>query len=325
MSHSKFDNEVAHVLRNVGLVSSTKLTDSIQGSIWRSRSGDGPSPTPFVTKVTRRHLHENSISVMNDTVYTVEEDILLEQSILKFLTQNTDCPQSIVRFQSFFKTKSDYYLVMEDGGGSLFDFIEQAHKLIAAKTITTAHWKQVTKVIINQMIEAIAFIHSKNVCHFDISLENFVINDIVIAIMHEGESETIEFDTGNIQIKLCDFGLAKMFTSSNCMSSKFCGKTPYKSPEVQCKKRFDAKANDIWCLGVCIFMILTGLHPWDVAHETDPAFAMIFQKKQLVDLLNVWDIRECMDDDAIDLIELVFVSEEQRVGLGEIEDHPFVN
>eukprot|EP01083_Nonionella_stella_P076313 207901_1 len=213
MSHSKFDNEVAHVLRNVGLVSSTKLTDSIQGSIWRSRSGDGPSPTPFVTKVTRRHLHENSISVMNDTVYTVEEDILLEQSILKFLTQNTDCPQSIVRFQSFFKTKSDYYLVMEDGGESLFDFIEQAHKLIAAKTITLSHWKEVSQVIINQMIEAIAFIHSKNVCHFDISLENFVICDMPIEIVHEGESETIRFDTNAIQIKLCDFGLAKMFTS----------------------------------------------------------------------------------------------------------------
>eukprot|EP01084_Bolivina_argentea_P299873 516945_1 len=162
MSRSKFDNEVAHVLRNVGLVSSTKLTDSIQGSIWRSQSTDGPATaTPFVTKVTHRFWHENSISVTDGAVYTVKEDILLEQSILKLLTQNTDCPQSIVRFQSFFKTKSDYYLVMEDGGGSLFDFIKQAHKLIAAKTITSAHWKQVTKVIINQMIEAIAFIHSK--------------------------------------------------------------------------------------------------------------------------------------------------------------------
>eukprot|EP01083_Nonionella_stella_P089302 249146_1 len=323
MPQSKHDKQVSRVLRKVGLVSATKLTNTIQGSIWRASSSDARDKTS-VTKVTSRYLHDKSISVVNNTTYAVNEDILLEQSILKFLTQNQNCPKSIVQFEYFFKTNSDYYLVMEDGGVPLFDFIMKAHKLIAQNKITFAHWKKVSEIIIRQMIEAIAFIHSKNVCHFDISLENFVINDVAVDIIRRADAETIEFNMNEIQIKLCDFGLAQMFTSANCMSSKFCGKHAYKSPEVLGQKRgFDAKANDIWCLFVSIFMVVTGLAPWRVAHESDDAFCMIFKQKRLGDLLKFWDVREYMDDDMIDLIELVFAYEEYRVALTEIKEHPF--
>eukprot|EP01083_Nonionella_stella_P089301 249145_1 len=324
MSQSKHDKKVTRVLQKVGLVSATKLTNSLQGSIWRAASKDGGDKFS-VTKVTSQYLHEKSMSVVDNQAYAVNEDILLEQSILKFLTQNTNCPKSIVRFERFFKTNTDYYLVMEDGGTSLFDFIMKAHKLIAEKKIEASHWKEVSRIIINQMIDAIAFCHSKHVCHFDISLENFLICDIPIVVQRRGNSEKIEFNTKNIQVKLCDFGLAQMFTSANCMSKKFCGKQNYKSPEVLAqKKQFDAKANDIWCLGVSIFMIMTGLAPWHIANQSDEAFDFIFKQKKLPDLLTFWGVQEYMDDDMIDLIELVFAYEEYRVSLSEIKQHPFV-
>ena len=65
---------------------------------------------------------------------------------------------------------------MEDGGSTLFDFVESAHKLIRANQIDIAHWKKVVRVIFKQMVKAIAYIHSLNIAHFDISLENWLIN-----------------------------------------------------------------------------------------------------------------------------------------------------
>ena len=96
---------------------------------------------------------------------------------------------------------------MEDGGGSLFDFIQKAHQLIKDSTIAISHWQQVVKVIFKQMLEAIEYIHSKNVCHFDISLENFIINDVQIVITKMGDVCNMRFVIDDIRVKLCDFGM----------------------------------------------------------------------------------------------------------------------
>ena len=54
-------------------------------------------------------------------------------------------------------------------------------------------------------------------------------------------------------------GLAQIFTSDKCLSNKYCGKEPYKSPEIINKqKTFDAKANDVWCLTICLFIMCVG-------------------------------------------------------------------
>ena len=68
--------------------------------------------------------------------------------------------------------------MMEDGGESLFDFVNKAHQLILSGNIDITEWHRVCKVIFKQMLECIEFIHSLNICHFDISLENFLINDV---------------------------------------------------------------------------------------------------------------------------------------------------
>ena len=59
--------------------------------------------------------------------------------------------------------------MMEYGGFSLLEFVDKAHKLYISKGhLSPAKWHKTVKVIFNQMVEAIEYIHSKNVCHFDI-------------------------------------------------------------------------------------------------------------------------------------------------------------
>ena len=208
----------------------------------------------MVIKVTNEYLSKRSLAKTGknrQNITAVYEDILWEATILKHLSEDERCPKSIVKFQKFLKSFSismqyftkqissllfdktqsenihstqindrpdDYYLAMEDGGGPLFDFITSAHKMIALGMLDVSHWIEVVKIIFKQMIECIEFIHSKNVCHFDISMENFLINDVLLYLDENIElhKQKILLATEDIQIKLCDFGtfLAKnMFKS----------------------------------------------------------------------------------------------------------------
>eukprot|EP01084_Bolivina_argentea_P258214 435217_1 len=174
-------SEISDALNKIGFVECTKIDDSLQGGIYRAKS---KSLQSAVIKVSNQSLCHNSSAIIGHKSYKVKENILLEKSILKFLTQQKHCPDSIVKFMSFFKTKTHYYLVMEDGGMSLFEFTRQMHRLIKMGHVGMDEWQAVIKIILKQMVECIDYIHSKNVCHFDISLENFLINDIPIEVQH---------------------------------------------------------------------------------------------------------------------------------------------
>eukprot|EP01084_Bolivina_argentea_P027753 51554_1 len=240
------DKKIIRIMRKAGFSSANKIADTLQGSVWSaitSQTGE-----QVVIKVTNQFMHKNHMAIVGDKTYNVEEDILLEQSLLKYLTQIETCPESIVKFKRFFKSNTEYFLVMEHGGSSLFDFIMNAHKYIKCGKVDVSHWQQVVNEIYKQMVECIDYLHSKSVCHFDISLENFLINDVKIQVDTCANYEKITFDINNIKIKLCDFGLAQLFTRKKSKSAKFVGKEIYKSPEVYVeKKKFEPQSNDIWC------------------------------------------------------------------------------
>eukprot|EP00483_Globobulimina_turgida_P004884 UN04893 len=214
---------------------------------------------------------------------------------------------------------------MEDGGSSLFDFVIKAHDYVRNGAISIREWQRVCKVIYKQMIECIHYIHSKNVCHCDISLENFLVNDVQVEVEQIGDTEKITVVTDNLQIKLCDFGLAKLFTKTKALSDRFVGKANYKSPEVVGeKKRFDAKKNDVWCVGVCLFMMIAGIKPWNIADKSDNAFMCIMNGK-LMYLLCRWNILDRFDSNLIDLLQSIFRYEADRICLNKIKKHPWIS
>ena len=69
---------------------------------------------------------------------------------------------------------------MADGGFELFDFVRRGHQLIELGKLDMAEWHRVIKIIFRQMAQSVDYIHSKQIAHFDVSLENFLINDIGI-------------------------------------------------------------------------------------------------------------------------------------------------
>eukprot|EP01083_Nonionella_stella_P080408 220997_1 len=320
----KEEEEILPVFKQINLHKPVKITDTLQGSVWRAFT---PDNNPLIVKITDRTLHERQRAIIDNEEYKVNENILAEQRILKHLSQQPDCLHSIVQYKGFIKTSHYYWLLMEDGGGSLIALVQKAHRSIRSGHLGINEWKKVQKIIMKQMVEAVEYLHNHNICHFDISLENFVINDLEIEVdEYEDGSWKYRFVLDDIHVKLCDFGLAEEYKSNvkACLSQKWCGKRQYKSPEV-CDQRetFDAKRNDVWSLGSCWLAMCIGSIPWQIAHESDAVFAFLLQHS-VADLLKYWNIQSYIDAPLMDIFDSIFQDEDDRITVSDIKKHLYI-
>ena len=214
------------------------ITKTLQGNIFvarvKSKKNDGGKERDVVIKKTSKQLHSEHVTVQNGKKFGIYENILKECIILKHLTENRNglIMTSFTKYDNFFDDENNYYLSMEHGGSDLFDFIIEAHELINAKKLKIKEWRKFTKYLFWQMIVVIKWLHNDmNICHLDISLENILIKNGNFIPLDKNKSQfTIN---SNVQIKICDFGLAEIFNGGdNFKCTKFCGKTNYKAPEV---------------------------------------------------------------------------------------------
>jgi serine/threonine protein kinase len=74
------------------------------------------------------------------------------------------------------------------------------------------------KQIFYQIVKGIAHIHSKNICHRDIKLENIIVEE-------------------NKLVKIIDFGFGTV-TVNNKLLNFFCGTPSYMPPEIVQKKEY---------------------------------------------------------------------------------------
>ena len=103
------------------------------------------------------------------------------------------------------------------------------------------------------------------------------------------------------------------------------GKKHYRSPEVvSANKPFDAKKNDIHCLGVCLFQMITFGQPWMIASKDDKCFAAI-KNGQMAQLLSAWKKDRFVDADLLHLFDGFFQSEDKRISLEQIRNCAWLN
>ena len=144
------------------------------------------------------------------------------------ILSNLDHP-NIVKYFGAFEDNYYVHIVMEYLKG--YDL----YKIISLKKYTGLDEKDMCEII-QQLLKALAFIHSQNIIHRDIKPEN-------ILFANKRDYSTL---------KLIDFGLAT--TSSK--DTKSVGTPFYMAPET-----IDGHSNarsDIWSIGVIIYLMLTG-------------------------------------------------------------------
>lgn len=125
------------------------------------------------------------------------------------------------------------------------------------------------KKIAQQLTSALEFVHSKQLVHRDIKLENVLV-----------------FDQDMSRVKLCDFGATRR--EGTLVSKLRCNWLSFVPPElceVVSNERYNCKSSsDVWQLGVLIFVCLTGYPPWQNADcISDASYASFwrYQKRRV--------------------------------------------
>ena len=97
--------------------------------------------------------------------------------------------KSVVKLYETFETEKHYLFVMElCAGGDLLSYVRKRRKLN----------ETLAKYLFKQIIEGIGYIHSKNILHRDIKLENILLDD-------KGH------------IKIADFGVGKQIKQGSIL------------------------------------------------------------------------------------------------------------
>lgn len=153
--------------------------------------------------------------------------------------------ENIVRVVGYEKIGPTSYIYFEYYPITLKDFLKKYGKSYQKKY----YFDEIVAVdIINQLLDAVVYLHSKNIVHLDIKLSNIMMDKY-------------------FNIKLADFGLSRIQPKGETLKGVVAGSHHYISPEMYKAfkvktKSFTGYKSDVWASGVCLFFLLTGSYPF---------------------------------------------------------------
>lgn len=104
--------------------------------------------------------------------------------------------------------------------------------------------------VAGQMLDAVSYLHSQNICHRDLKLENWLYDS----------------PAKDSKLKLCDFGFGQIVEPSVQLTATL-GSLFYVAPEVL--EGSYGLPCDMWSVGVIVYMLLSGVPPFDGKTDAD--------------------------------------------------------
>jgi len=134
------------------------------------------------------------------------------------------------------------YLVVElAAGGELFDRLIEKNGPYPESS---------ARILIKNLIEAVAYLHSIDIVHRDLKPENILLSS----------------KDNDTDIKLTDFGVVKLFEEAKptrqAVTFTYIGTSCYMAPEVLLGIGYDHSV-DMWSVGVILYIVVSGAHPFD--------------------------------------------------------------
>ena len=196
---------------------------------------------------------------------------------------------NVVKLFGHFEDNTYCYFIMEYiQGGNIYSYVPKN----GIRKIST----QQVASIIKDVISATYFLHNMipPIIHRDIKPENVLLGS-------------------GMQAKLTDFGWSN-YMQGEYKRTTVCGTPIYLAPEMISNSGHDEKV-DIWCIGVLLFELMTGVQPWK---GTD-----VNTVKMNISRLNInWP--KNMDKKAKDLISKILkYYPYERISLENMLVHPF--
>jgi len=155
------------------------------------------------------------------------EGTITEAAILMKLSH-----KNIVKVLGLYENGSYYQMVMQRCPGiTLFDLVE----------LNTCIQEDIARIIYTQVLTAVAYLHENSIVHNDIKDENVIV-------------------TNKLEVTIIDFGSAAVDDGEK--TRIYCGSETYTSPEVLSGKSFHRVGQEIWSLGVLLFVMVYGQNPF---------------------------------------------------------------
>jgi len=233
------------------------------------------------------------------------EDVRFEAQLHSEISRRH--PEGIVRLLHTVERDGYLYLITEFAEeGSLFDYVDKYN--LSSSGLSS--WKRQIRQWFITTARAVKYLHDRNICHKDIGLQNILIKK-----------------RGSRKVPLlADFGLAEKFSDRDrfCMTRRKVGKINCASPECYDSHilMYDAKANDVWCLGVVLFVCLTQCNAYN--SPSDPECRLLMGGRAGIrQLLKQYRKQERVDEEAIALMSIIFQDEKRRATIDEVLSSPY--
>ena len=206
--------------------------------------------------------------------YSSMNEILNESSILS----HCDNVYIIKYYDSFFYNGTFNIITEFCPYGDLFGYIK-FYKVRGSRIEEKIIW-----IIFIQLSLGLGYLHHKKILHRDIKTKNIFIKN-------------------NLTVKIGDFGIAKILSSTSSYAHTFIGTPYYISPEL-CKDQPYNDKSDVWALGCVLYELCTLNHPFEGGTQVEIYEKILTQKfksinpeysselKKMVDLLLEKDERK---------------------------------
>ena len=188
-------------------------------------------------------------------------------------------------------------------GGDLFNYIFAINKGFS---------EPIARYYFIQLINAIEFMHSNNVVHRDLKLENLLLDD-------------------NYNLKIADFGLSTTVESSyggGVMYTRV-GTERYMPPEMLEKNAYIGICADLFSAGVILFVLVMGMMPTHKSAESNDYLYRYFRKKEyeeywtiIANILNL-DLGTISEDYFHLVTTMLKYDFQRRFTIDEIKEHPW--
>ena len=257
----------------------------------------------FATKVMQKEKVENP----NYLKYFSNEITILTE------INHKNC----IKLESLQKTVHNYYIIMEYCNGGTLQNNYEKYKLKYGKPFS----EKISQYILKQIIEAVNYLHSKNIVHRDLKSGNMMLN-------YRTKEAKDNLDILNSDLKIIDFGTsAYKHKISNPESDNFL-KTVIGSPlnmdpiilkmyigESSGSVPYDEKI-DIWSLGILSYYLLTGYLPFNASNTYD--LSKEIEKGEI-------KISEDLSLEAISfIINMLQFFPDKRSSAKDLLNHPFI-
>lgn len=268
--------------------------------------GEGSYST-VLAATDRQTMREYAIKVLDKRHIIKEKKVKYVNIEKDALNRLTEHPGVVRLYYTFQDERSLYFVLDVANGGELLGVLKRMGTFD----------EECSKFYSAQILDSIAYMHSKGIIHRDLKPENVLLDD-------------------NMHTKITDFGTAKILDIKRSVddgsgmsaigapldgieqdrANSFVGTAEYVSPELLTDKNA-CKASDLWAFGCIVYQLLAGRPPFKAGNEYQT-----FQKIVALD----YTFPEGFPAVARDLIErLLVLDPSQRLPIEHIMTHAFFN